>query len=92
MTEIAEEAARKVCREHGAYNHDPKENEGCAYTLGICESLVEAGLLGTATSQTEATLALVEQQRIANLIAYLEYSDVDDYEPTLTKINEALGL
>ena len=52
----------------------------------------DASTLVTQRAQVLATLALAEQQRIANLIAFLEYADGDTYEPQWNAINEALGL
>lgn len=43
-----------------------------------------------AAAQLHATLALVEQQRIANLIAYLPYED--GYKASWVEIEAALGL
>ncbi|WP_019148802.1 hypothetical protein [Timonella senegalensis] len=48
--------------------------------------------LCVAMAQAQATLALAQQQRIANMIAFLEYADGDTYEPQWQAINEALKL
>jgi len=43
-------------------------------------------------AKVEATLALAYEQRTANLIAYLKYSEGDDYEAVHSAIKERLGL
>ena len=45
-----------------------------------------------AEAQVNATLAIVEQLRISNLIALLEHLDGDDYIPRLREIEKTLGI
>ena len=45
-----------------------------------------------AGAQVHATLAIVEQLRIGNLIALLEHLDGDDYIPRLREIEKTLGI
>lgn len=45
-----------------------------------------------AGAQVNATLAIVEQLRIGNLIALLEHLDGDDYIPRLREIEKTLGI
>ena len=45
-----------------------------------------------ARAQVNATLAIVEQLRISNLIALLEHLDGDDYIPRLREIEKTLGI
>ena len=45
-----------------------------------------------ARAQVHATLAIVEQLRIGNLIALLEHLDGDDYIPRLREIEKTLGI
>ena len=45
-----------------------------------------------AGAQVHATLAIVEQVRISNLIALLEHLDGDDYIPRLREIEKTLGI
>ena len=45
-----------------------------------------------AGAQVHATLAIVEQLRISNLIALLEHLDGDDYIPRLREIEKTLGI
>lgn len=43
-------------------------------------------------AQVHATLALVEQQRIANVLAYLDHAEGDEYERLNDDLKKGLGL
>ena len=72
-------------------DHAVKAREALEILAGIWgEDLAVDEVL--AGAQVNATLAIVEQLRIGNLIALLEHLDGDAYMPRLQAIEQALGI
>jgi hypothetical protein len=80
MSENTHPAVAKF-RQEGVHEWQSQEGETDATVLA---AILDA--------QVEATLALAYEQRTANLLAYLKYSEGDDYEAVHSAIKERLDL
>lgn len=80
------EAERLTEISSGTYGQIDFRNEGMSVAL-----MLEAQTLAV-NAQVHATLALVEQQRIANLIAWTTANGTEPLKPEAKRITEALGL
>ena len=43
--EMIEQAARVACTARPGHDHQPRLDQECAWVLGVCENLADAGLL-----------------------------------------------